>query len=246
MAERTRVLRSGQSMAPGDRLLSRKTAQGRREFRLDYQSDGNLVLYDEGGKPLWATDEWIPGGRVTMDRALSLTVRNAAGRIWPQPPFAHPEGCRLVLHDDGNLVVYTQDDRPVWSPCTGNAIRAATYNRVRAFESVEPQFPIRSPSGVFTLELTAEGVLVLAENGTPTRKARMTRPRRGSVCVMRPDGELVVYGDPRDRRRHQITFRSGTAAAPGAELVLHDEGNAVIYDTSGKPIWDSVTKFILL
>src|SRR5437868_2047482 len=159
MAERTRVLKSGQSMAPGDRLLSRKNAQGQSEYRLDYQVDGNLVLYDVGGKPLWATDEWIPGGKVMMDRRLSFTVRNQIGRIWPEPAFAHPEGSRLVLHDDGNL---------------------------------------------------------------------------------------VVYGDPTDRRRHQITFRSATSGSPSGELVLHDDGNAVIYDASGKALWDSVTKFLPL
>ena len=143
-------------------------------------------------------------------------------------------------------MVYSPEDRPVWSPCTGSAIRAANYNRVRAFESVEPQFPIRSPSGVYTLEMTTAGLLVIAKDGTPTRKAKMTRPRRGSVCVMQPDGELVVYGDPTDRRRHQITFRSATSGSPSGELVLHDDGNAVIYDASGKALWDSVTKFLPL
>ncbi|MEU7891246.1 hypothetical protein AB0B45_00130 [Nonomuraea sp. NPDC049152] len=253
MAERTRVLKSGESMNPGDRILSRTTAQGWREFKLEYQTDGNLVLYDQGtlpsdknGKPLWATDHWIPGGKLTMDRDRSLGVRNAAGAVWPEPAFRHPAGSSLVLHDDGNLVIYGPDGRPVWSPCTGTEIRQASYNRIRSFESIEQGFPIRSPNGRHSLEVTDKGVLTLFSDGAPRRRARMSSPQRGSVCLLQPEGTLVVYRAARDRRRHLISFRSGTAGVPGAELVLRDDGEAVLLDPSGKVIWDSESMFLPL
>ena len=57
--------------------------------KLHFQNDGNLVLYTESGSPVWATD----------------TTRFGAGKI----------GDKVVLHDDGNLVMHLSDNRIWWS-----------------------------------------------------------------------------------------------------------------------------------
>ena len=53
------------------------------------QSDGNLVVYDAGGAPVWA----------------STTDGN---------PGAH-----LEVQGDGNVVIYRPDGTPIWATNTG-------------------------------------------------------------------------------------------------------------------------------
>jgi hypothetical protein len=73
-------------------LGSRQLLPGRvmrsenRRYRFVYQTDGNLVLYDDrDGTALWT----------------SQTAGN---------PNAY-----FVIQDDGNLVIYSADGRPIWS-----------------------------------------------------------------------------------------------------------------------------------
>ena len=52
------------------------------------QYDGNLVVYDGNGKPLWAS--------------------NTAGNA----------GSIAVMQDDGNFVVYDANSKPIWATNT--------------------------------------------------------------------------------------------------------------------------------
>ena len=57
---------------------------------LKVQSDGNVVLYDEGGHPVWAS--------------------NTEGN----------DGAYLAVQDDGNAVVYDKAGEPIWATNTGD------------------------------------------------------------------------------------------------------------------------------
>jgi hypothetical protein len=52
------------------------------------QGDGNLVIYDPGVNPIWASDTW-----------------------------QHP-GSSLWVQGDGNVVIYRPDGAPVWATNT--------------------------------------------------------------------------------------------------------------------------------
>ena len=77
------VLSSGSTLRPGDALTSQN---GR--YRLELQSDGNLVVYDRNGAALWA----------------SRTAGNP--------------GARLAIQNDGNLVIYSSGNKMVWTSGT--------------------------------------------------------------------------------------------------------------------------------
>nr|3A0C_A Chain A, Mannose/sialic acid-binding lectin [Polygonatum cyrtonema]3A0C_B Chain B, Mannose/sialic acid-binding lectin [Polygonatum cyrtonema]3A0C_C Chain C, Mannose/sialic acid-binding lectin [Polygonatum cyrtonema]3A0C_D Chain D, Mannose/sialic acid-binding lectin [Polygonatum cyrtonema]3A0D_A Chain A, Mannose/sialic acid-binding lectin [Polygonatum cyrtonema]3A0E_A Chain A, Mannose/sialic acid-binding lectin [Polygonatum cyrtonema] len=57
-------------------------------YRLIMQGDCNFVLYDSG-KPVWASNTGGLGS-----------------------------GCRLTLHNNGNLVIYDQSNRVIWQTKT--------------------------------------------------------------------------------------------------------------------------------
>jgi hypothetical protein len=116
----TNTLTAGQSLRVGQQLVS---ASGR--FQLNMQGDGNLVLYD--GQPTvssasWASGTWTlhPGARPThadMQADGHLVLYNDGMQpAWGSgvfgPTFVNP---RLVLQDDGNLVILEGQNRVLWA-----------------------------------------------------------------------------------------------------------------------------------
>jgi hypothetical protein len=107
---RDRLLSGGQLTA-GQSITS---ANGR--FRLLFQTDGNLVLYDdlERSAP-WSTNSTgITAGQVLMQPDGNLVVYDAAGRDhWSTGTPGHA-GAYLVVQNDGNIVIYRTDGSSPW------------------------------------------------------------------------------------------------------------------------------------
>jgi len=105
-------------MAPGDFLLPgqfRQSADGR--FRLVYQADGNLVLY-QGSNPLWATATFgTTPGFVAMQTDGNLVVYDSTKAVWASGTWGHP-GAFLVVQGDGNTVIYSTGSSPLWATNT--------------------------------------------------------------------------------------------------------------------------------
>lgn len=98
MADR---LLPGQSLQKGESLQSQN---GKYTFVL--QDDGNLVLYENGGRALWATG--------TNGRAVRFAVMQGDGNFviygYPNAIWASntvgTQNAFLVVQDDGNVVIY--------------------------------------------------------------------------------------------------------------------------------------------
>jgi len=106
-----RHLLAGDALLPGG---AARSASGR--YRLAYQSDGNLVLYDDSERlVLWASNTvGTRPGRAVMQADGNLVVYDQGGRpIWSSGTVGHSNAF-LVLQDDGNLVVYGADGTPIW------------------------------------------------------------------------------------------------------------------------------------
>jgi hypothetical protein len=96
-------------------------------FVLKYQSDGNLVLYDNGSAA-WAINCWPdcnssgfqgnpfqPAGYATMQTDGNFVVYNSYGNpVWHTWTFGNP-GAYLAVKDDGGLVVYSNGGTELWS-----------------------------------------------------------------------------------------------------------------------------------
>lgn len=109
---------STNTMSKGDVLLS-----GTGGYRLVFQHDGNIVLYNQSGVSTWV----LPlrsqnSSMLTFQHDGNIVLRDASGlALWesrtkiPNPAYCDFWGCKtpnidLVLQADGNLVAYDYFD----------------------------------------------------------------------------------------------------------------------------------------
>lgn len=94
-----------------------KSANG--EYTFVYQNDGNLVLYQKDGTPLWASDTYGSSpGVCIMQSDGNLVIYDANGKpIWSSDTWLSP-GSGLVVQDDGNVVIYQPDGTLIWATNT--------------------------------------------------------------------------------------------------------------------------------
>lgn len=89
-------------MRAGQRLYAGKEYKGSGGTILAYQGDGNLVLY-KNGHPLWASDTFAPPGYVELQHDGNFVMYNEAGvPVWATGTFASdaqllvgPEGLQI-------------------------------------------------------------------------------------------------------------------------------------------------------
>jgi hypothetical protein len=98
----------------GDRLVS---PNGRYDLILQ-ASDGNLVLYRQGGAPLWAAHS-VGGAMLAMQGDGNAVIYDRAWNpIWATNTSWGASGASLSLQSDGNLVLYAPDGVPLWATNT--------------------------------------------------------------------------------------------------------------------------------
>ncbi|MEV4614119.1 hypothetical protein AB0K43_16215 [Kitasatospora sp. NPDC049258] len=95
---------------------------------LDFQSDGNLVLYANSGRVLWAsgTDgrgvthvDWSASGYVKLQDSNNNTLCTV-GKLSPAA------GGRAMVQDDGNLVFYRSNGSVAWASDTSGFAQGNT------------------------------------------------------------------------------------------------------------------------
>ncbi|MFC5724197.1 hypothetical protein ACFP1Z_28970 [Streptomyces gamaensis] len=87
--------------------------------RLIMQSDGNLVIYDEFGKALWASNTVGQGWTARFQEDGNFVVYTRSGHaVWASGTAGHP-GSRLAVQDDGNVVIY-DGSQAIWATGTNH------------------------------------------------------------------------------------------------------------------------------
>jgi hypothetical protein len=109
------ALYPGQSLQPGWSLFSQ---DGR--FQFIYQTDGNLVLYQQG-VPIWNTNTITSPGEAVMQTDGNFVIYWPNGTPYWATNTAGNEGSYLVVQNDGNVVIYNKNNSPLWS--TGTCCR---------------------------------------------------------------------------------------------------------------------------
>jgi hypothetical protein len=105
------------TLEPGARLTAGQSLvspDGR--YRLVYQGDGNLVLYDQAQNTpaWWSGTNGRSAGLLGMQADGNLVIYDASiTPLWMTGTAANVNS-RLVLQSDGNLVVYSAAGRAVW------------------------------------------------------------------------------------------------------------------------------------
>lgn len=83
-------------------------------IRMVMQTDGNLVVYNEHGKAIWASMTFGRNHRAIFQHDGNLVIHNGEDRpIWGAGSYGH-EGARLVLRADAKVVV-VHNGNVVWS-----------------------------------------------------------------------------------------------------------------------------------
>ncbi len=132
---------SGNTLQPGQTLNAGQSVQSNDgRFRLSMQSDGNLVLYHQGVRVLWASNTvGVRNPRLVMQPDGNLVVYDDTNRARWSSNTVGRTGARLVVQDDGNTVMY-QGSVAIWSTRTdvgspnsptGTADRAARWAEAR-------------------------------------------------------------------------------------------------------------------
>jgi hypothetical protein len=108
----SRLALSARRLLPGE---SFRSSSGR--YRLTYQSDGDLVLYDEQMRTrLWtANTAGTAPGQTLLQTDGNFVVYDSAGvNRWSSGTSGNPNAY-LAVQDDGNLVIYGSDGQPIWN-----------------------------------------------------------------------------------------------------------------------------------
>lgn len=89
-------------------------------FRVVLQDDGNLVVYDNQNRALWASG--TNGQAVSqciMQTDGNLVIYGYYNAIWASGTWGNP-GAYLDMQDDGNLVIYlpVSYTTPIWATGT--------------------------------------------------------------------------------------------------------------------------------
>ena len=150
------------------------------------QSDGNLVIYAEGGRVLWSSGTMGRGGtQLVMQADSNLVLYTATLQpVWASATRS-ADAAILVLQSDGNLVMYgaagarwaTYSDATVLRP--GQVLRAGQS--------------LVSLDGRWRIVVQGDGNLVTYQ-GNVAAWASGTQGLRGPVLVLQNDGNFVLYG----------------------------------------------------
>jgi hypothetical protein len=102
----------GQTLTPGQWRIS---TDGR--YRLDMQTDGNLVLYDEqqNHKPLFESRTGNnPGAFARLQTDGNFVILTPSGRVLFHTATGGQPVKHLAVQSDGNLVLVSMSGQPIW------------------------------------------------------------------------------------------------------------------------------------
>jgi serine protease len=225
-------LKSGEALIRNDPTKNTiASPDGRFTLTLQPQ-DGNLVLYEYGKRPLWASG-MKPSAAWTLNQPDGNVVDNSSSGAYAGWATNTGGGkSSLVLQNDGNAVLYRDSDHKVlWS--TGTCCHAAPPpsatlpgNTIGFGQSIHLGQKLTSPNGTYTLVLQDfDGNLVLYKNGTQALWA--FGARQDSWFTVQTDGNMVAY-----KSEGGATWASNTQGKGQGTLTLQDDGNLVLYRNS--------------
>ena len=183
------------------------SGSGGEALHLVMQLDGNVVLLDTAGEPIWASGTvGRPGAYLEVTADGAVVVSDGRDDFWRVP--AQVKGIAAPVP-------------------TGSGVLAAGA-------SLLPGDALDSRSGRSRLELTRGGALNVrtrATGGDRTMEVSPAPEGGEAVLSMQEDGNLVLYGGD------GAHWSSGTVGHPGAVLRLTDDGVVTVTAAKGEELW---------
>ncbi len=261
--------------------------------QLRMQADGNVVLYNGANEPLWSTytnaseEILLDAGAFSLsagkfvqsaNRKLELaddcelvvsSVDNfvVGGVLWRSNTANADTGCYADLQDDGNFVLYDDEDQALWAAGTSGTVGAqlrlqpdgnlviynganeplwATYTNLPSdstffagqFSMLPGQF-VRHDNRLLEFGADCELVLYRLENALPGLRLWDTATAgAGSDCRLDfQDDGNLVLYDGNG----SALWSTGTSGTSGARFRIQADGNMVVYNGAGEALWTSQT-----
>jgi len=110
----SRVLPDSLTMYPGQSLTTPD-----RRYSLNYQGDGNIVLYNASNSPIWSTNTYLSTlGSLGLQSDGNLVLKNKEGSVIWSSGTGNRGRSNLLLQQDGNLVLYSNSGPATWASNT--------------------------------------------------------------------------------------------------------------------------------
>lgn len=202
------------------------------KFRLTMQGDGNAVVYDVMGRPVWETRTYLPGGSLAAQGDGNLVLYQPDWRPRWYTATSAPGGS-IVLQDDGNIVIRNANGFAQWDSLglTG-AVETRVATRVSTLASGQTAWSLWNGN---RLVMQGDGNLVLYRQDNSVVWQSGTYGQYGATAALQPDGNLVLTTADGQAMWHSVTYQY-----PGATLELQDDANLVLHDPGRTPRWDAV------
>jgi hypothetical protein len=228
-------------------------------YYLEFQTDGNLVLYDRdlANQAIWASntaDEGVTQLALQQDGNLvlsssgppqlalqhgKLVITFSRTPVWASGTDGNP-GDKLYVLDDGNVAIFNStgtqnlwnlDRYQIYLP--SNLYKGYTLQPGQ--ELTVDQY-LLSPSGQYALIMQSDGNVVLYDlwsRGINPLWTSKTYNLGAAYAIMKSDGNFVAYAGG------TAEFATNTSGNHGAVITLLNDGNLVVTSEGGETLWTS-------
>ena len=89
-------------------------------YRLSFQLDGNFVLYNPFGVPLWSSNTWFPNDpadTLTVQADGNVVIYRRGTSLWSTNTSGNTNAI-FAFQKNGELTLYTESFQPLWSSNT--------------------------------------------------------------------------------------------------------------------------------
>lgn len=230
-ASATPTGRYGSTLREGEKLPANQLLYSpNRQYQAMLQSDGNFAVWNSRGQVVWMTgDHAGGGGYVVVQDDGNIGVWGNRG-AWASRTGGTGAGHRLVMQDDGNLVLYSAANAAIWSSKFGHT--GISRDTIRTDARMYGGQGLISNDGRCRAGLQSDGNFAVWQEN---RVVWMTGDRAGGggYVTVQSDGNIGVWG-----RRGAWESETGWTGR-GHRLVMQDDCNLVLYSTGNAPIWSS-------
>lgn len=233
----------------GQRLWSSGTTGAGSGGVLSVASNGDVTLSDAAGRVIWhgggvgtallsagstlRSDQSVVAGngqyRLTMQSDGNLVEYGNGRALWASNTDGSP-GATATVQSDGNFVVYSPAGAPLWSSGTWRAGAG-----VEVVLHASGDLTLAAPAGQVAWRTATPGTDSLVAGAVLAAGQFLHSADGIYTLTMAADGTLV------QAKAGVTRWTSGTGGHPGARLTLQSDGNLVIYDSAGVPLWATGT-----
>lgn len=219
-AATTSAVAVADTLLPGQKLLPGQFIRSKNgQFALQLQKHGDLTLTRSGGPVVWrsGTSRWNTVLVMGQDGTMSI--------IWGRTTIwsigAKSAGAKLVLPDTGNLAIYNTRGKAVWNRhmVIGTLMPGS---QIRGVDTAGRDVTLYSVNRVYTVQMRADGNLVLLRNGKTVLWSSNTTNWPNSSAWISPLGRFAVRN-----QNGEETYVIDTRR-PGTVLQVRDDGHLLL------------------